>query len=457
MQVNLHYEIHFKPLAILIAAKSARWVCALFQPDARGCKTAHGSQNMNRWYFGWNIAVASAVLTLLTVGLRLGIGPYFLPIAHDLGFSRSLLSGIVSAGMICYGLAMPPAGYLIARFGTRAVVLLGVIIIDAAVAGSVIATGAIGFLCAFGILLSVGLAFCSPVAFTPIISHWFTRQRGMALFLLSTGSMAGIAIMTPVFTAAIHAFGWRETLVGFAAVLTLFAVPSALFIMRDDPPAGADLPPRAATVAAAPTVVAARPQPMFTLTEALRTAPFWKVCAGMFTCGFSMNLLGTHGVPMLMDHGFDAHTSSWGIGLIGVVAIFGTLVLGRWSDRLPRRYILATIYAVRGLGFFALVLVGTHWELYAAASIGGLVWAGSIALSSAILADLYGVRLVGVLYGLAYVGHQIGGMISAWLGGWGYERFGTHWVAFGAAGVLLLAGAAVSLRLPASGFRANRP
>ena len=156
---------------------------------------------------------------------------------------------------------------------------------------------------------------------------------------------------------------------------------------------------------------------------------------------------------MLMDHGFDAHTSSYGVGLIGLVAIFGTLVLGRWSDRLPRRNILAVIYGVRGLGFFALVLVGTHWELYVASSIGGLVWAGSIALSSAILADVYGVRLVGMLYGLAYLGHQVGGMISAWLGGWGYETFGTHWVAFGAAGVLLLGAAALSLQLPVRNMR----
>jgi MFS family permease len=86
--------------------------------------------------------------------------------------------------------------------------------------------------------------------------------------------------------------------------------------------------------------------------------------------------------------------------------------------------------------------------LYVAASIGGLVWAGSIAMSSAILADVYGVRLVGILYGLAYLGHQAGGMISAWLGGWGYERFGTHWVAFGSAGLLLLGAALVSLQLP---------
>jgi MFS family permease len=180
--------------------------------------------------------------------------------------------------------------------------------------------------------------------------------------------------------------------------------------------------------------------------------PFWKVAAGLFACGFSMNLLGTHGVPMLMDHGFDASTAAFGIGMIGVVAIAGTQMLARVADKLPRKNILATIYFVRGLGFFALLLVGTHFELYAAAAIGGLVWAGSVALSSAIIADVYGVRLVGVLYGYAYMVHQVGAMISSWLGGWGYEHFGSHWIAFGAAGALLLIAAGVSLRLPVKGF-----
>ncbi|RYE78232.1 MAG: MFS transporter, partial [Oxalobacteraceae bacterium] len=172
---------------------------------------------------------------------------------------------------------------------------------------------------------------------------------------------------------------------------------------------------------------------------------------GLFACGFSMNLLGTHGMPMLMDHGFDATTSSLGIGLIGLVAIVGTQLLGRVADKLQRRNILAMIYAIRGLGFFALMVVGTHWELYGTATIGGLVWAGSIALSSAILADVYGVRLVGILYGWAYLGHQLGATLSSWLGGWGYEVFGSHWPAFGSAGVLLLAAAALSLQLPRKG------
>jgi len=402
------------------------------------------------WYFGWNIVAAATLLTLLTVGMRMGVGPFFLPIARDLGFSRSLLSGIVAIGMLCYGLAMPVAGMLVARHGTRFVLLLGTAIVVISSIWSVYAHSAASFFLSFGVLLSIGLGFTSPVALTPVLTRWFTRRRGMALFFLSTGSMAGIAIMTPVLTFAIESTHWQTTLLGFAVVFTAITVPLALFVIRDQAPEHTDLTPE--QIASKSSNRRTSIPESLSFREATRTQPFWQITLGLFACGFSMNLLGTHGMPMLMDHGFDATTSSLGIGLIGLVAIFSTLVLGRISDSLPRRHILATIYLIRGLGFFALMVVGTHWELYLAAAIGGIVWAGSIAMSSAILADIYGVRIVGVLYGCAYLGHQVGAMISSWLGGWGYETFGTHWVAFGSAGAILLLASLISIRLPAQGF-----
>lgn len=405
-------------------------------------------QQSGSWYFGWNIVAAASLLTLLTVGMRLGIGPFFLPMVEDLGFSRSLLAGIIAIGMLCYGIGMPLAGFLVAKYGTRFVLLLGTAIVAVSVIWTVNARTPLTFFLAFGVLMSTGLAFTSPVAVTPVISRWFTRQRGMALFFLSTGSMAGIAVVTPVLTWSIHAMGWQSTMVWFGAFFVVIAVPIAIFVIRENAPAGTDLLPDQKSTSSTKAHV---PLSSISFADALKTKPFWKICLGLFACGFSMNLLGTHGMPMLMDHGFDATTSSMGIGLIGVVAIFGTLVLGRIADKLERRKILSFIYFVRGLGFFALLIVGTHFELYGAAAIGGLVWAGSIAMSSAILADIYGIRLVGLLYGWAYLGHQIGAMISSWLGGWGYEVFGTHWVAFGLSGSLLLMASAISLTLPRKG------
>lgn len=415
-----------------------------------------------RWYFGWNIVAAASILTLLTVGLRMSIGPFFLPIAADLGFSRSLLAGIVAIGMLFYGVGMPIAGQLVGTRGTRFVLLLGALLIVVSTVWAVNATGPIGFLLSFGVLLSLGLSFISPVAFTPIIARWFTRQRGAALFFLSTGSMAGIALLTPALNGLIESVGWRTTLAGYGVVLAAVTIPLALWLMREQAPentdtlvasAGAATDPHA-SAAARP---AAAPAAQLGVKDALHSGPFWQVAFGLFACGYSMNLLGTQAVPMLIDHGFDSMVAAYGIGLIGFAAIFSTLVLGRLSDMVPRRNILAAIYLIRGLGFFGLLMVVTQWQLYTVAIIGGIVWAGSVALSSAILADIYGVRLVGLLYGWAYLGHQIGGMISSWLGGWAYETYGTHWIAFGSTGVLLFLAAVVSIRLPLAGACVLKP
>ncbi|MBQ0131472.1 MAG: MFS transporter, partial [Comamonas sp.] len=328
-----------------------------------------------RWYFGWNIVAGATLLTLLTVGLRLGIGPLFLPMAQDLGFSRSLLASIVAIGMLCYGLAMPLAGWLVGRMGTRKVLLLGTALMVLSTLWAVNTRSAAGIFWSFGVCMSVGAAFTSPVALTPVISRWFNRRRGMALFFLSTGSMAGIAVMTPALGWALQHWSWQHTLLGFAAVFTLLTVPTAMLVVRDNAPEGADAPIGAAALRAAQPAWGAE----LSVRQSMRTATFWKVTFGLFACGFSMNLMGTHCMPMLLDHGFDATTSALGIGLIGVVAIPSTLVLGRMADRVQRRLLLSVIYAVRGVGFIGLMLVGSAAQLYTVAAIGGVVWAGSIA------------------------------------------------------------------------------
>src|SRR5690606_27184887 len=111
-----------------------------------------------------------------------------LPMAEDLGFSRSMLSGIIAIGMLFYGIGMPLAGYLVGKRSTRFVLLLGTVIVVASTLWTITARGPVSFMLAFGIALSMGLAFTSPVALAPVLSRWFIRRRGMAMFFLSTGS-----------------------------------------------------------------------------------------------------------------------------------------------------------------------------------------------------------------------------------------------------------------------------
>lgn len=400
------------------------------------------------WYFGWNIVMAASLLTMITVGMRMSIGPFVIPMSEGLGVTRSWLSGVVAIGMLFYGIGMPIAGYFVARRGTRFVLIIGAILVSISLLGTIYATNTWLFTFFYGILLSMGLAFTSPVAFTQLISRWFIKRRAMALLFLSTGSMAGIAIMTPLFTAMIKQVGWENTMLGYAAVFAGLTLLVAFTVVRENPPKHADLYGADIPQVVTNESIKAQTPPALSFSEVLKTRPFWQICAGVFACGFSMNLLGTHAVPMLVDHGFSKEVSSFGISLIGFVAMFSTVMIGRIASRVEHRYILMMIYLVRGIAFLCLVSVMTPLQLYIVTIIGGLVWAGNMGLSSSMLADLYGAKMVGMLYGWAFLGHQIGATLSTWLGGWGYERYGTHWIAFGAAGALLILASMISVRLP---------
>ncbi|MGG1678490.1 MFS transporter [Neobacillus sp. NRS-1170] len=395
-------------------------------------------------YFGWYIVIVSMIITMLTVGLRLGIGPFVLPMMEDLNVTRTFISMIISVGMIMYGVGMPIAGYLCGKYSTKFVLLLGLVIIELSVLGTVLTNNVWIFFLMYGVFLSFGLAFTSPVALTPIISRWFVRQRGKALFSLSTGSMAGIAIFNPLATFMIESSGWRSTLFIFAFIFVILIVPAAILIFKEDVPEGADLKEDSSSTMTSTYALTQK----LTLRDAIRSKAYWQIVAGLFACGFSMNLLGSHAFPMLIDHHFSPATASFGVGLIGLVAIFSTLVLASIADRFAKRKLLFFIYFIRGLGFLGLVFSQNTWQLYLVAALGGLVWAGSIAMSSAILGDLFGVRQLGVLYGWAYVGHQIGGAISSFLGGWGYEVFGTYVFSLGLAAFLLISAGIISYLIP---------
>lgn len=395
-------------------------------------------------YFGWYIVIVSMIITMLTVGLRLGIGPFVLPMMEDFHVTRTFISTIISVSMIMYGVGMPIAGYLCGKYSTKFVLLLGLVIIELSVLGTVLTNNVWIFFFTYGVFLSFGLAFTSPVAVTPIISRWFVRQRGRALFFLSTGSMAGIAIFNPLATFMIESSGWRSTLLIFAIIFVILIVPAAVLVFKEEVPEGADS--KEGSSSAKPSARAVTQT--LTWREAVRSKAYWQIVAGLFACGFSMNLLGSHAVPMLIDHHFAPAAASFGVGLIGLVAIFSTLVLASIADRFDKRKLLFFIYFIRGLGFLGLVFSQNTWQLYLVAALGGLVWSGSIAMSSAILGNLFGVKLLGVLYGWAYLGHQIGGAISSFLGGWGYEVFGTHVFSFGLAAFTLISASIISYLIP---------
>jgi MFS family permease len=81
------------------------------------------------------------------------------------------------------------------------------------------------------------------------------------------------------------------------------------------------------------------------------------------------------------------------------------------------------------------VLVAGCVILMVGFGIRGALWLATVPLTSGLVADLYGLRYMGTLYGIVFLSHQIGGFLGIWLGGALYDITGTYtlvwWIGVG--------------------------
>jgi MFS family permease len=175
---------------------------------------------------------------------------------------------------------------------------------------------------------------------------------------------------------------------------------------------------------------------------------FWQLSGSFFTCGFSMSLLSAHGVPMLTDHGYTPLFASWTFGVLGGASILFTLLLGPASDRLGRRPVLAAIYGGRAAVFAGLFLIRDNpVAMLLVAVVGGITLAGSMSMTSALTADIYGRFSVGTILGAIFLVHQTGAALGSWAAGALFEATGGYGLIYAIACAVLTAAAVVALRI----------
>jgi hypothetical protein len=108
----------------------------------------------------------------------------------------------------------------------------------------------------------------------------------------------------------------------------------------------------------------------------------------------------------------------------------------------PRAVVRAAVlYALRGLAILVYWWAPkTELTLFVFAATMGLMWLGTVPLTSGVLARRFGVADLGTLFGLAFVSHQLGGFLGAWLGGLGFAFTGNYDAVFLATAAAGLAG-----------------
>jgi MFS family permease len=296
----------------------------------------------------------------------------------------------------------------------------------------------------YGVLAAVGLAATGPVVANAVVSRWFITRRGTAVSVLGSAAMAGMSLMVPTVAWLILTLGWRMTYVVIGLFVVVGMLPLCLLVVRDSPESMGLEPDGAARVATAgPPAVERTP-----VAIAAGTVAFWQLAGSFFTCGFSMSLLSSHGVPMLTDHGYTPLFASWTFGVLGGASILFTLLLGPASDRFGRRPMLGMIYAGRAAVFAALFLIrDNEIAMLAVAFVGGLTLAGSLSMTSALTADIYGRFSVGTILGVIFLVHQTGAAIGSWSAGALFEATGGYGPIYVVACAVLVLAALVSVRI----------
>lgn len=158
--------------------------------------------------------------------------------------------------------------------------------------------------------------------------------------------------------------------------------------------------------------------------------------------------IAVHFVRWAGDEGISPGTAALAFGLLSGINAASVLFVGSISDRMQRKTLLAAVYLVRAVGFTCLIVFPGSVALWTFAVVGGASWLATVPLTTALAADVYGVRHMGTLGGLILMTHQLGGAAAVILFGLAFDRWGSYDAPY-AVSVLLLLGAgllALSIR-----------
>ena len=361
---------------------------------------------------------AVAIILGIAMGTRNAFSGLFLqPISADMKWGREIFSFAIALQNLVWGAAQPFVGYVADRYGAKRVLMLGAVLYAVGLGWTAFLSNTTTLMLSGGVLMGLAIACTTyTVAYSVLGKMVPPDRRAWAFGISAAAGSFGQFLMIPVGQFFITSQGWAFSLVGLAVITASIAPLGWYFAKLGD---AGKLPIAASNIRQA------------TAGEALRTAfgdrSYTLLTLGYFVCGFQVVFIGAHLTPYLLDHGVPARVGVAALALIGLFNCFGTYLAGVMAGKLPKRYVLSFIYFMRSvvIGVFLLMPL-TEWSVYAFAAAIGFLWLSTVPPTNAIIAQVYGVRYLGMLGGIVFFSHQIGSFLGAWLGGKIYDATGNY-------------------------------
>ncbi len=420
--------------------------------------------------------LVSVVWATLAVayGLFFSFSVFFVPLIEEFRWSRGLTAGAMSVSAIVQGLCAPLAGVVADRFGSRPVIVGGVVVLAGAsmLAATIHAPWQLYLYT--GVLGALGLVAVGWVPTGLLLSRWFSARRGRMAGIAFSGMGFGVFVIGPLTQWLIATTTWRTAsfLLGLATLILL--LPLVLWGIRDPTPADAhsgrdDARPRATPTgpSAAPagegrgggmevaggskrpsaSGSAHPPAPSIpppratrradaTLHDALRSRAFWALFAAYFFTPLAVFPVATHAVAFTVDHGYPAMLAASAFGAMGLMSSLGRVGFGFAADRFGGPLAATLSYACTAGGTAALLALdvapGAGW-LVIFSLLFGLGFGARGPIITAMASERFGGRRFGVIYGVLNLGNGVAGAIGPWFGGVVHDVTGSYRLAFLAA------------------------
>ncbi len=358
--------------------------------------------------------IMACILLMISFGLRSSMGFFMKPISETFGYGREIFAFSLALQNLFWGLFQPVAGAFADRYGTVKVVIGGSLLYATGMYLTSNAASIWELHAGAGLLLGMGVAGTGFGVVLPAMARLVApERRAMALGLGTAAGSAGQFLLIPVARDFIESYGWQTALV-------IMAVGALAMVLLSTPLAG--------DIAAKDTAENESDQTLKqALAEALRHRHYWLLVAGFFVCGFQLAFVTVHMPSYLSDQGFDSSIAATSLALIGLFNILGSLGSGYFSGIYSMKWLLVINYAGRAIVLFLfLIFPITTFSIYAFSITTGLLWLATVPPTSGLVAQMFGLKHMGTLYGIVFLNHQLGSFTGVWLGGYLFDTTGSY-------------------------------
>ena len=356
-------------------------------------------------FYGWRISFAGAALQFLHSALLVqAFGAYVAVLSEEKGWSKTALSGAAALQSIEGALLGPVLGWLVDRFGPRAMVHAGVVLLAVGYFG-LGSISSLGEFYAAILVIAVGASLCGYFPFSVALVHWFERRRARALSLMSLGLAAG-GLAVPLVGWVMQNHGWQRMALLSGAILLVLGLPLARVVRRNPAEIGETMDGLPPAPPPEPTLGGSLPRPArsFSAAQALRTRAFWLLGLGHAFALLVVTAVNVHAISHMKEGlGYSLAQASFVITLMTLSQAAGVLLGAAKGDRWNKRHVAAGCMLAHMLGLLMLAYAAHPLMLGAFAVLHGVAWGLRGPFMQALRADYFGLQAIGMILGLSAI------------------------------------------------------